>query len=174
MSEEKKEKRKASSIDPCAVDLLAYAEQCGISTAFSRADTVKACPIGAEGACCKICSMGPCRLKSKEGEDAIKGVCGAGLPTVTARNIARMVAGGTAAHSDHARDIANTLLAAATGEAKDFQIKDVAKLHKVAKKFGIEVAERTKEEVAKDVAEYVLRDFGQQKGEVSYIKTATK
>jgi len=174
MSEEKKEKRKASSIDPCAIDLLAYAEQCHIETAFSRADTVKPCPIGAEGACCKICSMGPCRLKSKEGEDAIKGVCGAGLPTVTARNIARMVAGGTAAHSDHARDIANTLLAAATGEAKDFKIKDVAKLNAVAKKFGIDTADKTKEQVAKEVAEFALLDFGQQKGEVSYIRTATK
>src|SRR5512143_1026548 len=174
MSEEKKEKRKASSVDPCAVDLLAYAEQCNIETAFSRADSMKPCPIGAEGACCKICSMGPCRLKSKEGEEAIKGVCGAGLPTVAARNIARMVAGGTAAHSDHARDIASTLLAAATGEAKDFQIKDTVKLMAVAKKFGIDTADKTKEQVAKDVAEYVLKDFGQQKGEVSYIKTATK
>ncbi len=174
MSEEKKEKKKATSIDPCAIDLLAYAEECNISTAFSRADTVKPCPIGAEGACCKICSMGPCRLKSKEGEDAIKGVCGAGLPTVTARNFARMVAGGTAAHSDHARDIANTLLAAATGEAKDFQIKDVKKLMAVAKKFGIETADKTKEQVAKEVAEFALKDFGQQKGEVSYIRTATK
>jgi len=174
MSEEKKDKRKASSIDPCAIDLLAYAEQCNIETAFSRSDSVKACPIGSEGACCKICSMGPCRLKSKEGEDAIKGVCGAGLPTVVARNIARMVAGGTAAHSDHARDIANTLLATATGEAKDFKIKDPVKLMAVAAKFGIDTAEKTTEQVAKEVAEFALRDFGQQKGEVSYIRTATK
>src|SRR5512143_3409094 len=161
MSEEKKEKRKASSIDPCAVDLLAYAEQCNIETAFSRADTVKPCPIGAEGACCKICSMGPCRLKSREGEDAIKGICGAGLPTVAARNTARMVARGTAAHSDHARDLANTLLAAATGEAKDFQIKDTVKLMQVAKDLGIDITDKTKEQVAKETAEYVLRDFGQ-------------
>jgi len=47
---EKKEKRKASSIDPCAIDLLKYADECGIETAFSRADSVKPCPIGAEGA----------------------------------------------------------------------------------------------------------------------------
>ncbi|MGA2192568.1 MAG: anaerobic carbon-monoxide dehydrogenase catalytic subunit [Nitrospirota bacterium] len=174
MSEEKKEKKKASSVDPCAMDLLAYAEQCGIETAFSRSDAVKPCPIGAEGACCKICSMGPCRLKSKEGEDALKGVCGAGLPTVTARNIARMVAGGTAAHSDHARDVANTLLAAAEGHAADYQIKDVEKLQSVAKKFGIDTSGKNKNEVAKEVAEFVLRDFGQQKGEVSYIRTATK
>ena len=174
MSEEKKEKRKASSIDPCAVDLLRYAEECNIPTAFSRSDSLKPCPIGAEGACCKICAMGPCRLKSKDGEDALKGVCGASLATVTARNIARMVAGGTAAHSDHARDVANTLLAAAEEHTKDYQIKDVEKLLAVANNFGIDTAGKTKNEVAKEVAEFVLRDFGQQKGEVSFIRTATK
>jgi anaerobic carbon-monoxide dehydrogenase catalytic subunit len=134
---------------------------------------MKPCPIGASGACCKICSMGPCRLTGKT-EDEKTGICGATLPTVTARNIARMVAGGTAAHSDHARDMANTLLAAATGEAKDFKIKDVDKLMTLAKKFSIETAGKTKEQVAKELAEFVLRDFGQQKGEVSYIRTATK
>jgi carbon-monoxide dehydrogenase catalytic subunit len=174
MSEDKKEKRKASSIDPCAVELLTYADACGIETAFSRSDTVKPCPIGAEGACCKICAMGPCRLKSKEGEDALKGVCGASLPTVTARNIARMVAGGTAAHSDHARDIANTLLAVAESHDKDFQIKDVEKLLATAKKLGIETEGKDKNEVAKELAEFVLKDFGQQKGEIAYIRTATK
>lgn len=172
MSEETK-KKKVTSEDPCAVSLLAYAEECGIETAFSRADNMKPCPIGAAGACCKICSMGPCRLTGKT-EDEKTGVCGASNATVAARNIARMVAGGTAAHSDHARDVANTLLAAATGEAKDFQIKDVAKLTAVAKKFGIETSGKSKNEVAKEVAEFVLRDFGQQKGEVSYIRTATK
>lgn len=172
MSEEKKEKRKASSIDPCAVELLKYADECGISTAFSRSDSLKPCPIGSEGACCKICSMGPCRLKSKEGEDALKGICGASLATVAARNLARMVAGGTAAHSDHARDVANTLLAAAEGHAKDYGVKDVAKLMAVAKKFGIETDGKDKNEVAKEVAEFVIRDFGQQKGEVSYVRTA--
>ncbi len=174
MSEEKKEKRKASSIDKCAVDLLKYAEECNIPTAFSRSDNMKACPIGSEGACCKICAMGPCRLKSKDGEDALRGVCGASLATVTARNIARMVAGGTAAHSDHARDVANTLLAAAEEHTKDYQIKDVEKLLAVANKFGIDIAGKSKNEVGKEVAEFALKDFGQQKGEVSYIRTATK
>ncbi|MGC2423444.1 MAG: anaerobic carbon-monoxide dehydrogenase catalytic subunit [Nitrospirota bacterium] len=174
MSEEKKEKRKASSIDKCAVDLLKYAEECNIPTAFSRSDNMKACPIGSEGACCKICAMGPCRLKSKDGEDALRGVCGASLATVTARNIARMVAGGTAAHSDHARDVANTLLAAAEEHTKDYQIKDVEKLLAVANKFGIDITGKTKNEVGKEVAEFALKDFGQQKGEVSYIRTATK
>jgi len=174
MAEEKKEKKKVTSIDPNAVELLKFAELNEIETAFSRADNMKPCPIGAEGACCKICSMGPCRLQSKKGEFDKKGICGATMPTVVARNIARMVAGGTAAHSDHARDIANTLHAAATGEAPDFQIKDMDKLMRVAEKFGIEVEGKTKSELAKEVAEYAMKDFGQQKGEVCYIKSATE
>ena len=48
------------------------------------------------------------------------------------RNFLRMIAAGTACHSDHARGMAFTLLAVANGEAKDFKIKDVRKLYRVA------------------------------------------
>ena len=60
------------------------------------------------------------------------GVCGATLPTVASRNLLRMAAAGSAAHSDHARDMAFTLLAAANGETKDFKITDVKKLYRIA------------------------------------------
>ena len=94
------------SIDPAALDMLAHADGCGIETAFTRADKMKPCPIGAEGACCRICSMGPCRLVGKDA--AYKtGVCGADLGTISARHFARQVAGGVAAHSDHGRDMAH-------------------------------------------------------------------
>jgi len=58
----------AKSIDPAALEMLAHADDCGIETAFSRADTMKPCPIGEKGACCRICSMGPCRLVGKDAE----------------------------------------------------------------------------------------------------------
>jgi len=32
----------------------------GVETAFDRAANMKACPIGADSACCKHCFMGPC------------------------------------------------------------------------------------------------------------------
>ena len=108
-------KENQRSVDPAAQVLLKVAGQKNITTSFDRAEKLKPCPIGHQGACCKICHMGPCRLVGKE--DEAEGVCGATLPVVTARNFARMVAAGTAAHSDHARDLANTLLAAARGEA---------------------------------------------------------
>ena len=65
----------------------------GSSTAFSRADTMKPCPIGESGACCRICSMGPCRLVGKDAEEKT-GICGADMGTIAARHFARQVAGG--------------------------------------------------------------------------------
>src|SRR5512146_2858025 len=98
------------SVDPAAIQMLQFAETLGLDTAFSRADSMSPCPIGADGLCCKNCFMGPCRLV-KEGQ---VGVCGATVDTIVARNFARAVAAGSAAHSDHGRDMALTLKATAT------------------------------------------------------------
>ncbi len=160
------------TVDPAAQVLLKMAGEKNIKTAFDRAEKLKPCPIGHQGACCKVCHMGPCRLVGKE--DEAEGVCGATLPVVTARNFARMVAAGTAAHSDHARDLANTLLAVARGEAKDFQIKDVRKLNRVAGYLGIDVEGKPVNEVAEKVALKFIEQFGQQKGELVYLSRAPK
>ena len=82
----------AKSIDPAAIEMLAHADECGIGTAFSRADTMKPCPIGESGACCRICSMGPCRLVGKDAEQKT-GICGADMGTIASRHFARQVAG---------------------------------------------------------------------------------
>lgn len=162
------------SADKVAEEILEWTEAHGLETAFERAERIKACPIGHSGACCKICFMGPCRLVGKDAEDKATGVCGATLPVVAARNFLRMVAAGTAAHSDHARDMAYTLLAAATGEAPDFQIRDVTKLKKLADILEIATDGRTKEDIAKDVAERIISQFGQQRGETVFVKRATE
>src|SRR3990172_8503140 len=97
------------SIDPASQQMLIRAEALGLETAFTRADAMAACPIGAgtSGLCCKNCFMGPCRI-TKDGQ---VGVCGATADTIAARNLARAIAAGSAAHSDHGRDVAFTLLA---------------------------------------------------------------
>ncbi len=158
------------TIDPAAVEMLKIAAEENISTAFSRAEEVKPCPIGETGACCKICFMGPCRLVGK----TTRGVCGADVHTVAARNFARMVAGGASAHSDHGRDLAMTLLHVAKGEGQGYRIRDVAKLHAVARYMGIPTDGRTKEEIALDVATEALANFGRQTGQVTYVTRATK
>ena len=161
------------SLDPAARQMLVRAEALGLDTAFTRAEHMAACPIGvgnSAGICCKNCFMGPCRL-TKDGQ---VGVCGATVDTIAARNLARAVAAGSAAHSDHGRDIAFTLLAAAEGQAQGYQIRDVTKLHAVAKKFGIPTEKRKTADIAKDVANKAIAQFGQQTGELLYVKAAPK
>ena len=61
------------SVDVATVEMLKKAQAEGIETIFDRAEKMKPCPIGAEGACCRICAQGPCRVpkpkKAKEGEE---------------------------------------------------------------------------------------------------------
>jgi len=75
---------------------------------------------------------------------------------------------GTAAHSDHARDLANTLLAAARGEAKDFKIKDVRKLNRVAGYLNINIEGKPVNKVPRKCSQ-VIEQFGQQNGELVYL-----
>jgi len=168
MSENIKSANKASE------EIIQWGESHGFETCFDRAQRLKPCPIGATGACCKVCHMGPCRLVGKNAEEEARGVCGATLPTVAARNLLRMIAAGTAAHSDHARGMAFTLLSVANGEAKDFKITDVRKLYRVAGYLNVEFEGRPVNDVARDVATKLLEDFGRQKGEINYLTRAPK
>ena len=158
------------STDPAAQEMLARAEELGLETAFTRADKMAPCNIGAAGMCCKQCGMGPCRL-TKNGE---VGVCGATLDTMQARNLTRSIAAGGAAHSDHGRDMAFLLKATAKGEAEGYGIKDVAKLRMVASHYDIKIEGRAPEEIANDLADLYISQFGQQQGEVIPATRAPK
>ncbi len=157
-----------NSIDKTSIDLAQKAQEQGVSTSIGRRQEIKSCPIGAQGSCCKHCNMGPCRITPKNPV----GVCGANIDTIAARNFARMVAAGTAAHSDHSREIALTLLHAARGEAKDYEIKDEEKLNKVAGYFGVATEGKDTLKIAEEVALAALSQFGQQEGELAFIKRA--
>jgi len=158
------------TIDPAAVQVLEMADEQNISTVFSRAAKITPCPIGADGACCKMCVMGPCRLVGK----TTRGVCGATLGTVAARNYARMCAAGASAHSDHGRDLAFTLIGAAKGETDGYEIKDVAKLYQIAGYMDIPTEGREVNEIALDVGNKALEQFGQQTGEIIFTARATE
>jgi anaerobic carbon-monoxide dehydrogenase catalytic subunit len=162
------------SIDGATVELIEKAQKENISTVFSRADEIKPCPIGVEESCCKICAMGPCRMpRSKKGEEKARyGVCGATIETVVARNFARKIAAGTASHSDHAREVVDTFIKAARGEAQGFSIKDEVKLLEVALDFGIEIEGRPAKDIAIELGEKAMAEFGKQNGELVYIKKA--
>jgi len=157
------------STDPAAQQMLIRAEELGIGTAFTRADAMSPCNIGESGMCCKNCSMGPCRL-TKSGD---VGICGATLDTIQARNLTRAIAAGAAAHSDHGRGMAMTLKATANGQAEGYYIRDVAKLRTTAALYDIPIEGRSPEEIANDLADLYLSQFGQQEGAVVLTKRAT-
>ncbi len=168
MSKEMTHETETWSIDPTAAEMLKIAEDEHIETAFSRSREIKPCSTGATGGCCKLCAMGPCRLIGKHD----RGVCGATRETVAARNFLRQVAAGTAAHSDHGRDVALTLRAIAKGEIEGATIADPVKLAKVAGNMGIEAAGKDVNQLALEVAECALAQFGQQTGELVFISRA--
>lgn len=157
---------------PSVEEILDWDIAKDIETCFDRAAKMKPCPIGHSGACCKHCHMGPCRLVGKNAETEMRGICGATLPVVSARYVARMSAAGTACHSGHGRDLAFILLAVANGETKDFQIKDVRKLYKVAGILDLEFEGRPVNDVAKDVAMRLIEDYGRQFGHINFVKRA--
>jgi carbon-monoxide dehydrogenase catalytic subunit len=158
------------SSDPAAQEMLIRADELGLETAFHRADNFVPCNIGAAGMCCKLCGMGPCRLT----KDGMTGVCGATIDTIQARNLIRAIAAGAAAHSDHGRDMAFTLKAVAQGEAEGYVIRDVAKLRTVAGYYDIDIEGRAPEEIANDLADLYIAQFGQQRGQVAPIRRAPK
>jgi carbon-monoxide dehydrogenase catalytic subunit len=164
----KKRTPQEQSIDPAAQQMLIRAEELGIGTAFTRADAMPPCNIGGAGMCCSICGMGPCRL-TKDGQT---GVCGATIDTIQARNLVRAIAAGSAAHSDHGRDMAFTLKAVAEGTAEGYRIKDIAKLRNVAALYDIPIEGRAPEEIANDLADLYIAQFGQQRGEIAPIRRA--
>jgi anaerobic carbon-monoxide dehydrogenase catalytic subunit len=171
------------SIDPATQEMLKKAQAEGIETIWDRAQAMKPCPIGAEGACCRICSQGPCRVpppkKAKEGEPQKKqavGLCGATAETIVARNFARMVCSGAAAHNDHSRGVAKLFKEVAHGEAPGYKIKDVAKLKQIARDYDVPLTEgegdeakaRSTEVIAQELADKIMAEFGQQDGELVF------
>ncbi|MFO8113437.1 MAG: anaerobic carbon-monoxide dehydrogenase catalytic subunit [Desulfosalsimonadaceae bacterium] len=194
MAEEKDKSAKApkvadpvnATIDMATREMIIRSQKMGIETIFDRAETMKPCNIGLQGTCCKNCSMGPCRLPLPkggiEGEDTRKGLCGATANTIAARNFIRMIAGGAAAHSDHGRTVAEVFLAAARKETDDYKIKDTVKLVNVAEAMGVptkvevdgETKDRDLDEVALELAEVALGEWGKMEGEVINLKRAPK
>jgi carbon-monoxide dehydrogenase catalytic subunit len=108
-----------------------------------------------------------------EGVPESIGLCGATPATVAARNFARMVAGGASAHMDHALETAMAFLAAARGES-DYKIKDEKKLRALAEVFEIKTEDRSTKDIAIELGEKALAEFGKQEGGLYCIKRAPK
>jgi len=167
------------SVDKASLELIEKACADKVSLVFDRAEQMKPCPIGAVGSCCRNCGMGPCRVPLPKGAEETpeekkkrRGICGATSETIAARNFVRMIAGGAAAHSDHGRAVAELFIAAAKGEASGYEIRDEQKLLALALEWGVEIGDRSNNEIAIDIGEKALAEFGRQEGELLFLKRA--
>jgi len=163
---------KQRSIDPATIKMLKKMESCEHDIVWDRYDAMQPqCGFGQLGICCRNCAMGPCRI-DPFGEGPSEGVCGATADIIAARNLVRMIAAGAAAHSDHGRDTAETLLMASKDPNCDYKIKDMGKLQALAKEMGVDTEGKSTAEIAKGVADLAFAQFGQQHGEVIFTARA--
>ncbi len=125
------------------------------------------CGFGETGLCCRHCMQGPCRI-DPFGEGPQVGVCGATRDVMVSRGLARAVAGGAAAHSGHAKHIAHTLLKSAHGEAKDYPIRDEAKLRAVAARIGVKTDGKDSKSIAVEVAKKALEEFSEKESALTW------
>jgi len=174
MAEKKDIKKKEIDINSVTIcdataQMLVKARKDGVETAFDRAANMKACPIGADSACCKHCTMGPCRLNAKDPYSKV-GVCGATIDTIMARNFARMVTAGTAAHTDHGMGMLDLFRDVLNGKIKDYSIKNPLKLIEVAKSIDIETEDREIKDIAMDLYHELERTYVQVDGEIPFAK----
>ncbi len=166
------EEKTVRSIDSASQQMIEHCAACGFELAWDRYEAMSPqCDFGVLGLCCKNCVLGPCRLDPFE-EGGQRGVCGATAGIIAARNLARHTASGAAAHSDHGRDIAHTLLLTARGKTEGYGIKNETKLRALAEEFGVEQDGKDLNQIAAEVAEMALADFGRQEGILRLVSRA--
>ena len=152
--------------------MIMRAREEGIETVWDRlAAQQPQCGYCSLGVSCRNCSMGPCRVDPfKEGPQ--KGVCGADADIIVARNLGRTIAAGAAAHSDHGRDVLEVFAELAEGRTSGYELRDETKLMALAGELGIETADRATDEIARDVADAMLEDFGTRKKAIGFSNRA--
>ena len=154
--------------------MLEKAKADGVTTVWERYENQSPhCNYCEQGLSCRNCAMGPCRINIKSDREKYKlGVCGADADVIVARNFGRMVAAGAASHSDHGRDLVETLHAIATGKTTDYKIRDEEKLRRIAEEVGIACDGKGVNEIAKELSETFLDEFGIVKGELAFVARA--
>ena len=124
------------------------------------------CKFGEEGICCRICTMGPCRITKK----APRGICGCDVHGIVGRNYLKFTAGGASAHSDHGREICHTLYE--TSADGCYKVKDPEKLIRIAKEWDIETEGKDIYDLAHEVALTGLNEYGKPFGTQKFLKRA--
>ncbi|UCG72974.1 MAG: anaerobic carbon-monoxide dehydrogenase catalytic subunit [Chromatiales bacterium] len=157
------------SINNDAREMLVRAREEGIETVWDRLKAQEPqCGYCSMGVSCRNCAMGPCRV-DPFGDGPQKGVCGADADIIVARNLGRTIAAGAAAHSDHGRDILEVFSELAAGKTTGYEIRDEGKLLALAGEWGIETDGRAVDEVARELADAMMEDYGSRKERIGFL-----
>ncbi len=147
--------------------LLETAAKVGADTYQARVkNQTPHCKFGEQGICCRICTMGPCRITPK----APRGICGCDAHGIVARNFTRFTAGGGATHSDHGREICFELMAAKP--EGPFKVKDPEKLIRIAKEWDVETEGKDIYDLAHEMAELAALEYGKVRGFQNWLRRA--
>jgi carbon-monoxide dehydrogenase catalytic subunit len=161
--------KESLSIHPDTLAMCDKARAEGLEIVWDRAQAQEPqCGFCELGLSCRICVMGPCRI-DPFGEGPQRGICGADADIMVARNLGRMVAAGAASHSDHGRDLVETLLAVAEDRAPGYRITDQAKLDRLAAEFGV-AADLPPLAKAKELALAMMEEYGIKKGYLTFTR----
>lgn len=106
--------------------------------------------------------MGPCRV-DPFGDGPQKGVCGADADIIVARNLARTIAAGASSHSDHGRDILETLHIVGEGKSDVYKISEPEKLRKLAEEYGISPDNMSDQQLAAALSWEMMEDYGMRR-----------
>ncbi|MCJ7603989.1 MAG: twin-arginine translocation signal domain-containing protein, partial [Desulfobulbaceae bacterium] len=162
------------TIDANTQELMDYAKSLGIDLIWDRGTPCQNSHNGnggVAGLCCFRCQMGPCTLGAATSKNSEYGTCGASKDIVVARDLVRRIAGGTAAHVEHARAAAKTLKGVANHTIPDYEITDSAKLNAIYKGLGLGDPDYyTVDEKALAVAEKTLEDLGKDEGVPAWLE----
>ena len=154
------------SINADTLAMLEKARRDGVETVWDRlAKQQPQCGYCSLGTSCRICAMGPCRV-DPFGEGPQRGVCGADADIIVARNLARMVAAGASAHSDHGRDILETLHLVGEGKTDTYTISEPEKLRRLAVEYGIQTADKSDQQLAAELAWEMMEDYGMHRAKL--------
>ncbi len=147
--------------------LLETAAKVGADTYQARVKNQSPhCKFGEQGICCRICTMGPCRVTPK----APRGICGCDAHGIVGRNFVRFTAGGGATHSDHGREICFELMAAKP--EGPFKVQDPEKLLRIAKEWNVETEGKDIYDLAHEMAELAALEYGKVRGYQNWIQRA--
>ncbi|MDW5562110.1 MAG: anaerobic carbon-monoxide dehydrogenase catalytic subunit [Methanomassiliicoccus sp.] len=161
--EEVDKKAEDRALDPSTQEVLKKTMREGTETVWDRLERqTPHCKFCSEGISCQRCAMGPCRIM---GGDRVRGVCGNDANLIVARNLLDWVAMGSAAHSDHGRDVVEAMLKTSRDQAPHYAVADEAKLRRIAQEYGIDTSAPVKK-IAESLALAMMDEFGMRKGEL--------